>query len=585
MASPHPDDDNNTAERERDERERDEQLRRELGVDQLVDEMNHMNVRAPEDDAVDTACAPLNLKMPTATDEQCHAVLATRYGHSEAAAMRYADRDLGEQASWRAVLDAAERTHMHEYRRPVARNVRWTQMSYLCNGGDRSTSRAGDYPLWEFRQCVGLSPASGYAAVLAVDAADHTTLFVADVMARAPPMAYGTERTFGSGDYAEEHTPEAVEPVQWHQHRAWAPWPEFRKYRPTAVAVGGSMAAVCDSDNRVTVVDMAGYDVGDHASLNIGFGDSSSVRSLAVDDGHLAAVCADGTVWIVDLKAPHAKFNLHVHVPARAAAAAPGSAATGAVNPLSGEALEAKDAGGGDDADKQPAAPVAASIGRAVFNDLAPGQVAFSVAGGYIAFTSLAPSGTAAAEAEAHAADHMRLVRCAPEPHVGDSFKSCPEELAVGLCFRAWPDAADMVLAQAGQHLSYQCPGPLADYIAATGVAPRPPMHFVGDVGPFNDLAVYGTTLVVHGRDTNVVRVVTLVPDTRGDAADSGGARYAIPPEYKPPGVAMPYRALAVTMQRIFALLADGTVLIAQPDTDAGGASSVPTDTPGVAAT
>ena len=439
--------------------------------------------------------APTNQVAYATTEEEVYALLVARYGLSELLAM--GDDPVVRQYvgaapdRWRRTAEFLQTRAVHELRAPTMQEQPFVPVER------KFASDTVCAP-------VGLSPTSGYAAVLTGNS-ERPRLWVRRVV--------DAERT------------------SWHRHRGTKTLPRIR-----LATVWGEHATLVAA-NAVLVVHMA-----DTRAPPREFNFAETVV-CAVSDGHrLIVAYADGTLEIIG---PTGVCSGRRQLRLSTTQAPPPSPV--AFNPASGEPL---------DAPAPTVVDVTYHVVRIAFNQLAADRIAVSTREGFVALMRLD---------DEHGLVHESTLAMGPEPSLEENppLEHPPQETATFLCFRQAPVVgASAVLAQCGHHLSYREAGQIDMHAP---IFPRYPLAFLPDVGPLRCVGVCGTTIVAHSVINNIVAVGSLVPDH--DQLEQSMIRYRVRTNTTHPLLNMldGYSSLCVTPTVIYALQPDGSVTVLEP--------------------
>jgi hypothetical protein len=492
---------------------------------------------------------PASMTIEVETEEDCEAALALRYGNSEIRAIQTSDPAWLEysptpeqQTSFLRLNGFLEERFLHASRCPkftfVPFRARWAKR---VQPDDALVCRA----------VIGLSP-QGYAAAFATRGDSPTA------------AAYLFWRCVRSPDSRDE---------PWQQHYRMAEEPPFHDIDSIISSVDRSTVALWIGDSTLVVVDLLSRTA---PPIHLHLHDlGSPVTDLRANGERAVLVLENGEAVVVDYLHPgeekiryHLTFRMHLaDIPTEPEAPPPSPTV---YNPVSGEPLEAA-------APPPPLVPTTTTTTDEVvthrvvaveFDELNARAVVFSMAdGGWLAHGELPPPGTPIEEALAFLSTSLRYSVMGIAPDLCDrEFRAPPRERALGLLRRSVP-GGEVSLAQCGHHVTWRADAALATYFERTGMAPRFPTNQSPDCGPMFSVAALGNVLVAQHQSGRVV-ISSLVPNPQ--EPDAWHARFNIRATDGATPVllrAVPFRSLFISTTRIWALHANGELVVSRPTT------------------
>lgn len=473
--------------------------------------------------------SPNNVTAVANTPDEMHRLLVMRFGASELSAilrdpdMRNVRRDAEGMPDWFHVAELIEKYWRHEYRTPIMCEVLWKARFH------DKPKRQADIRVW---QVIGLSP-QGWAAALATKG-DSTKRY----------LFYRNVHNEDDGGV-------------WVQAPGFKPLPGG--HNPICTNIDGSIVSMgfAISHNKpdgstTTDTQVLIFDLTRPADAPIGITSPDGaprVVDLTANDRRLLLVHEEGSLTVI-----HHKTGI-IYALAPVCPAPPSEPiASPSVNPITGEALEKEE-------EPKPEW-IRHRVALATHDQCDPDTIALSTREGWVVRISLPPPETPAAEALEKIANSMEFIQMGVNSKLGDPYKHPPQEPAASLCSRCVP-GGDTTLAQCGWHIVYRnnsaegCP-----------FSARYPAYQAFDCGPFNCVAILGTTLAVHTHN-NKLFIASMVPCVENPSREPVRFRTGTHGQDSPIKAApVPYPSLCITMRHVFWLLPDGVLMVSTPATD-----------------
>jgi hypothetical protein len=601
------------------EHESEELARRIGGVtideDKLYSVFDSIASRAKPLDSRSNSAVPI----PTSDDRECFMALSIKYGASEVLGISHTDfrwLAFAESVDFFNVRDGGGTGNGKE--EAPSKPLKWIQFAKYMENHNTHESRVPNYKVRQFyepRMCtkksmvakkpdadtvvqyiIGMSPQGWCAALASRNGAKkchliHTTVRLSDSEAEITP---------------------------WKQHHRAPAFPSVDVEPPTCANIEQNMVCIYYAKrDLVYIIDLVSEEIdevniqckGDGGGDNDDSDTELTIVHCTASKHHLLCAHKNGMLSVIDYRNNiHAAFTLQcTHTQLKrgntdATATTEKDAAAEAekkekkqqesrivmVNPLTNEPLQ--DNGNNNNNNNDDSDTHRHNVVLIAFDEFDETSFAMSTHLGWIIHGRLAPPKTALDDMVKSIAHSFCWYPMGSSPSLSDAYsaKYSTREPAYGLCCRSVP-GGDMVLAQCGaHHISYRCDSVRATEARIGRLTTRVSAAEVLDSGPWHTVAVCGTTVVLHSRKTNCVRICSTVVDpadpTLGirpcysvdatlynfhnplpSTAASGNARAfaAVPPV-----VERAYRSLCVCADRIYCLLGNGDIVCIRPSSD-----------------